>query len=137
MSRQTELNAKELIQVVVLVLENSQGDILLTQRQAGQHLEGYWEFPGGKIEPFESHIKALNRESIEEINYHPLNPQHLTGITYQYPEKTVQLNVYHCIDPNPLVKPNENQPMKWVHKSKLNQITLPPANKSIIELINQ
>lgn len=136
MSRQTELTSNEPIQVVVLVLENHQGDILLTQRQTGQHLAGYWEFPGGKIEPNESQINALKRESIEEINYHPQYPRHITSIIHQYTEKSVQLHVYHCNDNHPIVTPNENHPLKWVHKSKLNQIKLPAANISIIKLIN-
>ncbi len=137
MSRQTDLNNHSIIQVVVLVLENSQGDILITQRPTGKHLEDFWEFPGGKTEPQESLLDALKRESIEEINYLPVNPTQLTSIEYQYPEKLVQLHVFHCLESNPEVLPNENQPMKWVHKSKLHQVQLPPANAAIIKLINK
>ena len=40
---------------------------LLTRRQRGVHLEGYWEFPGGKCEPGETHAACLVREIREEL----------------------------------------------------------------------
>ncbi|TDR19577.1 (deoxy)nucleoside triphosphate pyrophosphohydrolase [Marinicella litoralis] len=135
MSRQIELNQPQ--QIVVLVLENSQGDILLTQRQAGKHLEGYWEFPGGKVEAPESLLEALERESLEEINYQPINPTLLIKLTHSYPNKTVQLHVYHCLAHNPQVHANEKQAMIWHHKSKLSSVKLPAANLKIINLLNK
>ena len=43
------------------------GRVLLTQRKAGTHLAGAWEFPGGKAEPGESPGQALTRELREEL----------------------------------------------------------------------
>ena len=47
------------------------GQVLITQRPAGKFLAGYWEFPGGKLDPNESAEQALGRELREElgINY--------------------------------------------------------------------
>jgi 8-oxo-dGTP diphosphatase len=44
-----------------------QGQVLLTQRKAGGHLAGMWEFPGGKVEPGEDPRDALRRELREEL----------------------------------------------------------------------
>jgi len=39
------------------------GRVLLTRRAEGQHLAGFWEFPGGKLEDGESPEEALARAS--------------------------------------------------------------------------
>ena len=42
--------------------------ILVTRRQKGVHLEGLWEFPGGKTDLDETHAAALKREIAEELD---------------------------------------------------------------------
>lgn len=141
MSRAPELNtpAKEssssVIKVVVLVLENNQGDILLTQRKKHQHLAGFWEFPGGKIDMGESAIEALKRESIEELNYAITTPKQILQIHHDYSSLTVELLVFHEINPDPKVCAAENQAMKWVNKTDLTQYQLPEANQSIVDYL--
>jgi 8-oxo-dGTP diphosphatase len=55
------------VQVAVGVLVRPDGAFLLTSRPPGKVYEGYWEFPGGKVEPGESVEQALRRELLEEI----------------------------------------------------------------------
>jgi 8-oxo-dGTP diphosphatase len=119
------------------VLENHQGDVLLTQRKKHQHLAGYWEFPGGKMERGESAIEALQRECIEELAYHTTANKPILHIHHSYPSINVQLHVFHDINANPSVKPAENQNMQWVKKSKLADIKLPDANHPIIKYLNR
>lgn len=137
MSRSTQLNHK-ITQVVVLVLENNQGDVLLTKRKADTHLPLYWEFPGGKVEHNESIIQALSRECIEEIDYTPINPNHILSINHNYPSKLVLLEFFHEINEFPQVSAAEGQQMQWVKKEHLYRFKLPEANKSIIRyLLNE
>jgi len=42
-------------------------NILAAKRAKGKHLAGYWEFPGGKIEPGESSVQCLKGELKEEF----------------------------------------------------------------------
>ena len=43
------------------------GAVLLSRRKKGTHLEGAWEFPGGKVEAGEDPRAALARELEEEL----------------------------------------------------------------------
>ena len=53
------------IEVVAAIIQKD-GKYFATQRGYGE-FEGLWEFPGGKIEPGESHETALKREIEEEL----------------------------------------------------------------------
>lgn len=136
MSRSPKLKTKQAVKVVVLVLENDRGDILITQRQKHQHLSGYWEFPGGKIEPGETAIAALERECNEELNHSIQSPQQILTINHSYPDIEVTLLIYHELSINPKVFAAENQPLKWVTKSALLNYKLPEANQAIVEYLN-
>ena len=58
---------RPLVEVAVGVLLRADGSFLLTSRPAGKAYQGYWEFPGGKLESAESVHQALQRELLEEI----------------------------------------------------------------------
>ncbi len=133
MSRQTDLKA---IQVVALVLENHQGEVLIQKRREGAHLAGLWEFPGGKVEANETLSEALTREIQEELNYTPENPKHLITLLHHYPEKSIELIVYHQQANNPFVTGAENQPLHWVKKQQLHHIEMPAADRPIIKLLD-
>ena len=55
------------VDVAVGVLIDADGRFLLTSRPEGKVYAGFWEFPGGKVEPGESIEHALRRELIEEL----------------------------------------------------------------------
>ncbi|MEY4755536.1 MAG: hypothetical protein RJA34_434 [Pseudomonadota bacterium] len=58
---------RAIVEVAVGILIDADGRFLLTTRPAGKAYEGYWEFPGGKLEVGESVESALRRELQEEI----------------------------------------------------------------------
>lgn len=53
--------------VAVAILLRADGAMLLTTRPPGKAYAGYWEFPGGKLEPGETVLQALRRELMEEL----------------------------------------------------------------------
>jgi len=58
---------RSIVEVVCGVLTQPDGRFLLAQRPEGRIWAGFWEFPGGKIEPGESPAEALSRELLEEL----------------------------------------------------------------------
>ena len=87
---------RPLVQVAVGVLIRPDGQFLLTSRPPGKVYAGYWEFPGGKLEPGETVEQALRRELHEEvgITVHttPSAVQPWKTETVDYPHALVQLN---------------------------------------------
>src|SRR5687767_5746779 len=63
----TAPDARRPVDVAVGVLIDAEGRFLLTSRPEGKVYAGYWEFPGGKVEPGESVEQALRRELQEEL----------------------------------------------------------------------
>ncbi len=135
MLRSPELTDNASIQVVVLVLQNHQGDILITQRKDNQHLAGFWEFPGGKVEANESIEQALLRECLEELSHQSINPRKIMDINHQYPEKRVHLHVFHEQNNHANPSAAEQQNMQWINPSQLTEFNFPPANQAIIDYL--
>ncbi len=75
------------------------GKLLITQRHAGVHLGGLWEFPGGKREPGETFEQCLAREIREELGVEIVVGGLFEEITHRYPEKSVHLKFFKCTLP--------------------------------------
>lgn len=121
------------ITVVAAVIER-RGWFLLTRRQPGVHLAGLWEFPGGKIDPKETHAAALRREIREELDADVEVGPLVLETTHAYPDIAVTLFFYRCTltgSPRPLL----GQQMRWVPRSRLRSLGLPPADEALIELL--
>lgn len=121
--------------VAVGVLSNAQGEVLIALRQKGQHLEGLWEFPGGKVEAHETTAGALQREFEEELGVKVKPQQPLITIAHQYPEKTVLLDVWRVALASGQAFGKEGQEIKWLPKAQLNDYAFPEANQSIIKAL--
>jgi 8-oxo-dGTP diphosphatase len=93
---------RSLVQVAVGVLIQNDGAFLLTSRPSGKVYEGYWEFPGGKLEAGETVEQALRRELQEEI-----------GI--DYPHALVQLNFCKVTEWFGELEMHEGQQFAWQH----------------------
>ena len=70
--------------------------VLLAQRPQGKDLAGYWELPGGKVEPGESPVGALKRELREELAVDVEVGWIWHVLHHQYARYEVVLLVYPC-----------------------------------------
>ncbi|NOT26105.1 MAG: 8-oxo-dGTP diphosphatase MutT [Acidobacteria bacterium] len=123
------------IAVVAAIIEDTDR-FLLTRRQAGVHLAGLWEFPGGKIDPGETPTGALQRELREELDVEVEPGEPLFNTRHAYPDRTVELTFYRCTlrgNPRPLL----GQEMRWVPRSELASLGFPPADTELIALLTR
>jgi len=122
-----------LIHVAAAAIVNEKGEVLVSQRKQGTHLEGYWEFPGGKLEQGESPESALSRELKEELGIVPVSGRPLIRTRYHYPGKSVLLDVWkinaYTGDPRGI----EGQRIEWRAIEDLDSNEFPPADIPVIK----
>ncbi len=119
--------------VVAAVIERD-GALLITRRQPGVHLEGLWEFPGGKIDSTETHADALRREIAEELGVDVEVGDLVLATSHAYPDRTVVLYFYRSElkgTPLPLLR----QEMRWVRREELAGLGFPPADEELIRML--
>src|SRR5262249_40222123 len=86
--------AKPPIDVAVGILMRPNGDVLLGQRPEGKPYAGYWEFPGGKVEPGEAILDALKREFVEELGVAITSAEAWCGVEHVYEHAHVRLHFF-------------------------------------------
>src|SRR5438874_13820229 len=135
LSRVSVQPRQPMITVVVAAAVIERDDrFLLTRRQRGVHLEGYWEFPGGKCEPGESLDACLQRELREELDVGARVRDEVFTTTHTYPERRVELHFIRCDlvgVPLPLV----GQEMRWFARAELVLLAFPPADAELIRIL--
>src|SRR5205814_7666844 len=125
LSRVSVQPRQPMITVVVAAAVIERDDrFLLTRRQRCVHLEGYWEFPGGKCEPGESHAACLMREIREELAVEATVGNELLATTHAYADRLVELHFFRCrVSGTPA--PQLGQEMRWVAREELAQLAFP------------
>jgi mutator protein MutT len=120
--------------VVTAAVIERHGRYLVTRRQQGVHLEGMWEFPGGKCDPGESLHDCLRRELREELGTDADVGEELLATAHHYPERSVELHFFACTltsEPIPLL----GQEIRWVARADLGSLKFPPADDELIGLL--
>src|SRR5437867_11219351 len=84
------------LQVAAALIRDEAGRYLITQRRRGSHLEGLWEFPGGKQEAGESPEACLKRELTEELAANFAVGEMFDTIRWEYPDRIVFLHFFRC-----------------------------------------
>jgi len=122
------------IVVVAAAVVERDGRILVTKRPEGVHLEGHWEFPGGKCVPGETLEQCLVRELREELDADATVGDELLSTSHDYAERRVELHFFTCTlrgEPRPQL----GQEMRWVQRSRLGTLQFPPADAELIALL--
>ncbi len=111
------------VDVAVGVLIRDDGAFLLAQRPEGKPMSGYWEFPGGKLEPGEAVFDALVREFDEELGVHVTAAHPWAQRVVVYPHATVRLHFWRSFgrdhEWNGAPVAREFQAFRWEHIDRL------------------
>ena len=123
------------IHVAVGVIQRSDGRVLLAERPAGKAMAGYWEFPGGKIEPGESPPDALARELHEELSIDIRNARPWLTRTFHYPHAIAHLQLFRVTEWQGEPHGREDQQLSWQDPHRIDVEPLLPANHDIMDAL--
>ncbi len=126
------LETNKIVEVAAAVLQRPDGSFLLAQRPPGKVWAGYWEFPGGKIEPGETPYHALVRELREELGITLTTAYPWVTRVFAYPHATVRLNFFRVMAWNGELHPHEGQEFSWQHVPDITVAPVLPANGPIL-----
>jgi 8-oxo-dGTP diphosphatase len=121
-----------IINVAAGLIIRPDGQLLLGQRPEGKPWAGWWELPGGKLEPGETVLQALARELQEEIGIEVTQAVPWVTYVHAYPHTTVRLSFCHVTAWRGEPRGLENQRLAWVDPAQAAQVgellpaTLPP-----------
>lgn len=132
--------ATKIVEVSAAVLQQPDGAFLLAQRPSDKIWAGYWEFPGGKVEPGESAREALVRELREELGIEVRTAYPWLTRVFTYPHATVRLNFFRVTEWVGEPHPHEGQQFAWQPAlTQAEQTTVSPilpANAPILRALS-
>ena len=120
------------IHVMAAVIRDAEQRILIAKRPDHAHQGGLWEFPGGKLEPGESRLEALQRELREELGITVQQARPLIDLQHNYPDKHIRLDVWEVSEFTGTAHGAEGQPVQWVTEQQLPSYAFPAANQPIV-----
>ena len=124
-----------IVRVAAAVILRGDGQVLLAQRPPGKAYAGYWEFPGGKLEPGESPRHALDRELHEELGLSVRRAAPWLVQRYVYPHAHVELNFFRVFawDGEPVG--HDGQAFAWQTPGRFDVAPLLPANTAVLRAL--
>ena len=121
-----------MIEVAAAVIQRGDGRFLLAQRPQGKVYAGYWEFPGGKVEPGEPAERALARELHEELGIDVRASYPWITREFVYPHGHVRLNFFRVLEWSGEPQPREDQAIAWQTLAAPIVAPMLPANAPVL-----
>jgi len=112
------------------------GKIFATQRGYGEW-QGWWEFPGGKIEPGECPEAALVREIREELDAEVSVGRLLETVEWDYPNFHLTMHCFICSLLSESLHLNEHEAAEWLTRETLDSVRWLPADEGLVGKISE
>ena len=129
------MSAASLVRVAVAVIVRRDGAVLLARRLAGTPYAGYWEFPGGKLEPGETAVEALKRELHEELGIDVTLATPWLTQRYEYPHARVELAFFRVHEWLGEPYGRDGQSIVWQMPGAFDVAPLLPANSIMLRAL--
>jgi len=124
--------SKELLNVVIGIIIDTENKLLLNNRKQNTTLSGYWEFPGGKVESGETFEDALKREIKEELKVSISIKSKIIEVPYRDHCLNILLHYYLCKKMGD-IRLMEHEKGVWVSKSDLYRFKFAPGDRLILK----
>jgi 8-oxo-dGTP diphosphatase len=124
-----------IVRVAAAVIVGPDGRVLLAQRPFGKAYAGYWEFPGGKLEPGESPRRALDRELSEELGIRVRRAAPWLVQRYRYPHAHVELHFFRVFEWDGEPVGHDGQAFAWQTPGSFEVEPLLPANTLVLRAL--
>lgn len=121
---------------VVAAIIHQDGKILATQRGYGEY-KGWWEFPGGKMEPGETEEQAIVREIREELNVGIGVERKVCTVEYDYPQFHLVMHCFWCSLAGGVPELKEHQSAQWLEREQWNSVEWLPADVEVLNALMQ
>lgn len=125
----------KIVEVVVGVLQRGDGAVLLNARPEGKPYAGWWEFPGGKVEPGEGPHEALAREMAEELGLELRSSRPWFVLEAHYPHAHVRLHFRRSVDFAGTPQGLEGQAWGWFAKDEATPGEVLPASVPVLRRV--
>lgn len=116
--------------------ETNKKEIFATQRGYGDYKDG-WEIPGGKLEPGETPEECIVREIREELATEVRAERILGVVDYDYPFFHLTMHCILCTIVSGKLQLLEHEAAKWVNKETLRSVDWLPADRLILDRIEE
>lgn len=121
------------IEVVAAIIIKD-GKVFATRRGYGE-FQGWWEFPGGKMEAGESPQEALKREIHEELDAAVEVKELLETVEWDYPDFHLTMHCFICSLLSESLHLNEHEAASWLTHETLRSVRWLPADKILLDTI--
>lgn len=125
------------VEVAGAVIVNAGDEILCALRGPGMSMPGYWEFPGGKLEPGEDPRRCLAREIREELGCDVAVGDLIADVAHPYEAVTVRLKTYFARVTAGTPHPHEHAELTWLPVSGLRALGWAPADLPTLEVLER
>lgn len=108
------------------------GKVFAARRGPGGECAGLWEFPGGKVEPGETHRQALERELAEELDIQARAGDFLVTVTHAYTTFHLTMHCYLCTRKAGTIRLHEHAEGRWLAPEELREPAWAPADVPVV-----
>ena len=114
------------------------GLFLVGRRVEGGQMGGKWEFPGGKVDPGETHEQTIIREFHEELGLDAKPGEHITSVTFENNSGTVELHAYRVflsLEEN--VTLSEHSELSWATMAEIESLDMVDSDKLLVPFLKE